>query len=69
MLIPVVVLTSSNQERDVQRAYEAGANGYVVKTIDFDAYAAALRIIGRYWADTNEPPPNCLRRPKAGSTE
>ena len=57
-------LTASNQERDRQRAYELGANGYVVKTIDFEADTAALHAIAQYWAMSNEPPAGCLPRPK-----
>ena len=62
--LPVVVLTASNQERDRQRAYELGANGYVVKTIDFEADTAALHAIAQYWAMSNEPPAGSLPRPK-----
>lgn len=62
-LIPVVVLTSSSQEDDLRRAYELGVNGYVVKTIDPDAYEARLRAIGQYWVIANEPPPGSLRPP------
>ena len=68
-LLPVVVLTSSNQERDRQRAYELGANGYVVKTIDYEADTAALHAIAHFWALSNEPPPGSLPRPKPAATE
>ncbi len=68
-LLPVVILTSSNQERDRQRAYALGANGYVVKTIDFETDTAALHAIGQYWAVSNEPPPGSLPRPKPVSQE
>ena len=68
-LLPVVVLTSSNQERDRQRAYTSGANGYVVKSIDFEADTAALHAIAQYWAVSNEPPPGSLPRPKPASME
>ncbi len=64
-LLPVVVLTSSSQPRDLQRAYELGANGYVVKTIDFAASNAALQSIARFWALANEPPPGSLPRVRA----
>jgi CheY-like chemotaxis protein len=67
--LPVVVLTASNQERDRQRAYELGANGYVVKTIDFAADTAALHAIARYWAIANEPPPGSVPRPKLELTD
>jgi CheY-like chemotaxis protein len=62
--LPVVILTASNQERDRQRAYELGANGYVVKTIDFEADTATLHAIAHYWAMSNEPPAGSLPRPK-----
>jgi CheY-like chemotaxis protein len=62
--LPVVILTASNQERDRQRAYELGANGYVVKTIDFEADTATLHAIAKYWAMSNEPPAGSLPRPK-----
>ncbi len=65
----MVVLTSSNQERDRQQAYELGANGYVVKIIDFEADTAALHGIAQYWVVSNEPPPGSLPRPKPVPTE
>ncbi len=55
--IPIVVLTSSNQPRDLMRAYELGANGYVLKALDFAAYTEALRTLKRYWLEVNEIPP------------
>jgi CheY-like chemotaxis protein len=55
--IPVVVLTSSCQERDVSLAYEMGACAYVVKSIDYATYSATLRDLAVYWLDVNEPPP------------
>lgn len=67
--LPVVVLTSSSQPRDLQRAYELGANGYVVKTIDFESGNAALHAIAQYWAVANEPPFGSLPRPKPTATE
>ena len=63
-LIPVVVLTSSRQERDLQQAYELGVNGYMVKTIDPEAYYTNLRALGHYWAVANEPPSGSLRPPR-----
>jgi CheY-like chemotaxis protein len=67
--LPVVILTASNQERDRQRAYTLGANGYVVKTIDFEADTAALHAVAQYWAIFNEPPAGCLPRPKPDIAE
>jgi CheY-like chemotaxis protein len=51
--IPVVALTSSREERDVERAYDLNVNGYVVKSIDFADYRATLQALARYWADIN----------------
>jgi len=61
-LIPVVALTSSREERDVERAYGLGANGYVVKGIDFDDYRATLRALTEYWVRVNEPPSDTVGR-------
>jgi CheY-like chemotaxis protein len=55
-LIPVVVLTSSREERDVQRAYALGVNSYAVKSINFAEYRERLRTLVKYWADVNEQP-------------
>jgi two-component system response regulator len=55
--VPVVMLTSSNLERDVARGYELGANSYVQKPVDFDRFRETVRLLGRYWLGTNEPPP------------
>jgi CheY-like chemotaxis protein len=51
--IPVVVLTSSSEERDLQRAYEFGANSYIVKEIDFDKFLAIAAQIENYWCNLN----------------
>jgi CheY-like chemotaxis protein len=56
-LIPVVALTSSREERDVERAYDLSVNGYVVKGIDFVDYRATLQALARYWGNVNERPP------------
>ncbi len=63
-LIPVVMLTASRQESDVRRAYELGANGYLVKHIDFSACSANLRAFGQFFANSNEPPPGSLPAPR-----
>jgi two-component system response regulator len=55
--VPVVMLTSSNLERDVARGYELGANSYVQKPVDFDRFRETVRLLGLYWLSTNEPPP------------
>jgi CheY-like chemotaxis protein len=61
-VIPIVVLTSSRQDRDLTRAYELGANGYVVKALHFEEYKAALGAVTRFWLDVNQAPPSCLGR-------
>ncbi len=54
--LPVVMLTSSNEEKDVVRSYYLGVNAYVVKPVDFDEFAAAIRQVGLFWTITNHPP-------------
>lgn len=54
--VPVVILTSSNEERDRIEGYKLGANSYVVKPVDFDDFARAVSEIGCYWVLMNEPP-------------
>lgn len=54
--LPVVILSSSNQDRDVHRSYELGANGYVQKPADFDTFRCVIRRIVAYWLDTNLTP-------------
>jgi CheY-like chemotaxis protein len=56
-LIPVVVLTTSNEERDITSSYALGANSYIRKSIDFVAFADTIAQLGRYWLTINEPPP------------
>jgi two-component system, response regulator len=52
--IPVVVLSSSQEERDLIESYELGVNSYIVKPMDFDAFAESVRILCQYWLQFNQ---------------
>ena len=54
--IPVVVLTSSREDRDIVDSYQLGVNSYIVKPVDFEQFTAAVRQIGLYWRLLNQPP-------------
>jgi two-component system, response regulator len=56
-LIPVVILTSSKEERDLINGYSLGANSYIRKPVDFEQFTEAIRELGLYWILINEPPP------------
>ena len=61
-MIPVVVLTSSREERDMVASYKLGVNAYVVKPVDFHEFVNAIKELGVFWAIINEPPPGCVRK-------
>ena len=60
--IPVVILTSSREERDVVESYSLGVNAYVVKPVKFNDFISAVANLGLFWAVLNEPPPGSVRR-------
>jgi CheY-like chemotaxis protein len=59
--IPVVILTSSQETRDIAECYKLGANAYVVKPVRFSEFREAIKGIGLFWAFINEPPPDVLK--------
>jgi DNA-binding response OmpR family regulator len=61
-LIPVVVLTSSHEEKDMVASYKLGVNAYVVKPVDFHEFVNAIKELGVFWAVINQPPPGSLKR-------
>ncbi len=61
-LIPVVVLTSSHEEKDMVTSYQLGVNAYVVKPVDFHEFVNAIKELGVFWAVINAPPPGSVRR-------
>ncbi len=54
--VPVVVLTSSREDPDVEAAYDLGANSYVVKPVNFDDFTRAVKDLSLYWLLLNQPP-------------
>lgn len=60
--LPVVILTSSREEKDVAAGYELGSNAYVVKPVAFNEFFKAIQDLGIFWAVLNEPPPGAVRK-------
>jgi two-component system response regulator len=58
--LPVVVLTSSREERDIVESYQLGVNSYIVKPVDFEQFTDTVRQLGFYWALLNQPPIEAL---------
>jgi CheY-like chemotaxis protein len=61
-MIPVVVLTSSSEEKDMIASYRLGVNAYVVKPVDFHEFVNAIKELGIFWAVINEPPPGSAKK-------
>ena len=55
--IPVIMVTSSCEEKDLVESYKLGANSYVVKPVDISQFIEAIKVLGQYWAVINQPPP------------
>ncbi len=62
--IPVVVLTSSREEKDLVTSYDLGVNAFVVKPVDFREFVEAVKQLGIFWAVVNEVPPGSTRKVK-----
>jgi DNA-binding response OmpR family regulator len=62
MMIPVVVLTSSHEEKDLVTSYKLGVNAYVVKPVDFHEFVNAIKELGVFWAIINAAPPGSVRK-------
>ena len=58
-VVPVVIMTSSREERDLHESYRSGVNAYVVKPVQFHEFVEAIKHLGLFWALLNEPPLEC----------
>ena len=66
-VIPVIVLTSSKEERDLVQSYQLGVNSYIQKPADFDQFRETVKQLGLYWLLVNQPPPpNAFKTPLRG---
>jgi DNA-binding response OmpR family regulator len=65
-MMPVVILTSSREEKDWVESYKLGVNAYVVKPVDFQEFVKAVKDVGAFWAVVNEPPPGSIGKLKKG---
>ena len=63
-VIPIVVLTSSREDRDLEKSYQLGANAYVVKPANFGEFIEAIKQLGLFWVLINEPPPGSVKTGK-----
>jgi CheY-like chemotaxis protein len=61
-MIPVVVLTSSHEGKDMMSSYKLGVNAYVVKPVDFHEFVNAVKELGMFWAIINQPPPGSVKK-------
>ena len=61
-MVPVVILSSSHEDRDMLEGYKLGTNAYVVKPVDFHQFVDAIKHIGAFWAIINEPPPGSMQK-------
>jgi CheY-like chemotaxis protein len=61
-MIPIVVLTSSQEEKDMMRSYKLGVNAYVVKPVDFHEFINAIKELGVFWGIVNQPPPGSMKK-------